>query len=238
MNSNIEAVDRAECRRALLAVVDAYPFEETRFYRLVATGRCPPALLLRFADSVHRGARLFCASLAALVETAPDTEARLVLLENLMEEEGIHLSREAGLVVRPERRHVALAQRFRRACGGGEASADETGEHPLSPMQRLVAEGRWLEAASFLLIGQELKFAAVSGDLFRLLRGAGFAERDLAFFAVHGEVDARHGQQALDLIVNRIASAEDRRRCLEAAHAGARPWLEMHGGRADERRAA
>lgn len=238
MNSNIEAIDPAECRRALLAIVAAYPFEQTRFYRLVATGRCPPALLLRFADSVHRGAQLFCAGLAALVETAPDAEARLVLLENLMEEEGIHLSREAGLVVRPERRHVALAQRFRRACGGGEPGADTASEHPLAPVQRLVAEGRWLEAASFLLIGQELKFASVSGELFRVLRAAGFAERDLAFFAVHGEVDARHGNQALDLIVDRIRSAEDRRRCLQAADAGARPWLEMHGGRADERLAA
>lgn len=226
---------------ALVAAVDAYPFEETRFHRLVSTGRCPPAMLLRYARSTYSGARLFSASLAELADKAPDREARLILLENLLEEEGIFLRPDHGLVVRPESRHAALALRFLRACGGTEAQEGDPSSadrHALGPGRQMLGQGRWLEAASFLLIGQELKFATVSGQLFDLLRGQGLADRDLAFFAVHGEADSAHGRQALDLVRDRARSAEQQRRAIAAAGEGARAWFEMHGSSAVVRRTA
>lgn len=241
MNSSIEPMlDRAAFERALLSAIDGFPCERTRFYRLVSTGRCPAPVMLRYARSTYLSATLFCASLAELVDKAPDAAARLVLLENLMQEEGIHLRPDRGLVVRPETRHPALALRFLRACGGDESDEEAViGDalHATGPGRALLGAGRWLEAVSFLLIGQELKFGTASGQLFEALRNQGFADRDLAFFAVHVEADMEHGRQALDLVLDRADSLSLQQVCIEAAAAGARHWFDMHGA-GEARRAA
>lgn len=239
MPSIIEApLGRGALESALRAAIDAYPFEETRFCRLLASGRCPEAILLRYARATHQGAKLFCATLADLADKAPDAAARHVLLENLMEEEGIFLRADAGLVVRPERRHPALALRFLKACGGDSGEEDGERLHAIGPGRQLLAQGRWLEAVSFLLIGQELKFAHASACLFDLLRRRGMSGRDLAFFAVHVEADGEHGRQALDLVLDRARTAGEQRSCIAAAGDGARHWFEMHGNGASARRAA
>ena len=243
MLSAIDApLTRDAFEAALLEAVDLYPFEETRFFRLLATGRCPPALLLRFARSTYVSAKTFCASLAELIEKAPDKAAQLILLENLLGEEGIFLSPRRGLVSRPETRHPALALRFVRACGGPEADQDEDalagdGLHTTGPGRAMLAEGRWLEAVAFILVGQELKFSAMAVLLFDALRRYGLSARDLAFFAAHIEADRAHGRQALDMVIDRALTAEEQRRCLKAANDGARHWFEMHDG-AGLRRAA
>ena len=233
MNSSTEpTLERAEFERALLAAVDGFPCEQTRFYRLVDTGRCPAPVMLRYARSTYLSATLFCASIAEMIDKAPDGAARLILLENLMQEEGIHLRPDRGLVVRPDTRHPALALRFLRACGGDETSEDAAfGDalHATGPGRTLLREGRWLEAVSFLLIGQELLFGSASGRLFDVLRRHGFADRDLAFFAVHVEADMEHGRQALDLVLDRALEGGLQRACIAAAAAGARSWFEMHG---------
>lgn len=233
-------LERAAFERALLTAIDGWPCERTRFYRLVSTGRCPAPVMLRYARSTYLSATLFCASIAELIDKAPDAAARLVLLENLMQEEGIHLRPDRGLVVRPETRHPALALRFLRACGGDETSDEAAfGDalHATGPGRALLSAGRWLEAVSFLLIGQELMFGTASGQLFDLLRRHGFTDRDLAFFAVHVEADMEHGRQALDLVLDRTDSLAMQRACIDAAAAGARHWFEMHGA-SDARRAA
>jgi len=218
-----------------MAQVDAWPADRTRFVRLLRTGRCPPAVLLRYARSTWLSASLFCASIAQMVETAPDAEARLILLENLLEEEGIHIRADRGLIVRPEARHPALAMRFLVACGGGEAEPDPVGDgvHATSDGRRMLDEGRWLEGLTCLLVGQELKFAVTSQVLFEALKAHGFAPRDLAFFAVHGEADLKHGRQALALVADRAVTREMQDACIAAAGAGARAWFEMHGGDAE-----
>lgn len=239
MLSTIEKpLTRATFEAALLAAIEGCRAEDTRFFRLVSTGRCPPSVLRRYARSTYVSACLFCASIAELVDKAPDGGARLVLLENLLEEEGIFLQPSRGLVLRPEQRHPALAARFLKACGGSEEDAETDGLHATGPGRAMLAGGRWLEAVSFLLIGQELKFGTVSGQLFELLHARGFAARDLAFFAVHVEADSAHGRQALDLVLDRAHTADEQRACVAAATAGARHWFDMHGGGAIDRRAA
>jgi pyrroloquinoline quinone (PQQ) biosynthesis protein C len=237
MNSTTDLLPRAEFERRLLAAIERYPADGTRFYRLLTTGRCPQAMLRRYALATARAAALFCSTVATLVDSAPDTEARLVLLENLLEEEGIFLKADKGLVVRDEKRHTALALRFVRACGGdeGDVAALEAAPQPIAPGRRMLAEGRWLEGAAFLLIGQELKFGVTSGQLFEALKGQGLSARDLAFFAVHIEADAKHGRQALDLVLDRAATRVDQEAAIRAAEAGAREWFRMHGGAASER---
>jgi pyrroloquinoline quinone (PQQ) biosynthesis protein C len=229
---------RGAFEAALLAALEAWPFEETRFHRLLAGGRCPDAVLRRYARAAYAGAKLFCATLADLADKAPDAAARLVLLENLMGEEGVFLRPDAGLVVRPERRHPALALRFLEACGAQVGEDDFERPHAIGPGRQMLAQGRWLEAVSFLLVGQELKFSHASACLFDLLRRRGMSGRDLAFFAVHVEADCGHGRQALDLVLDRARTAGEQRSCVAAAGDGARHWFEMHGSGASERRAA
>jgi pyrroloquinoline quinone (PQQ) biosynthesis protein C len=233
MLSTIERpLTRDAFEAGLVSAIAGYPADSTRFYRLVASGRCPRSVLLRYARSTYVSASLFCASIAEMVDKAPDGAARLVLLENLLEEEGIFLQPSRGLVIRPEKRHPALAARFLRACGGSEEDAEAGGLTATGPGRAMLAEGRWLEAVSFLLVGQELKFATGAGQIFELLRGQGLAARDLAFFAVHVEADSAHGRQALDLVLDRARTAGEQRACIAAAGAGARHWFEMHGGSA------
>jgi pyrroloquinoline-quinone synthase len=238
MPSTIEApLTRESFEAALLAAVEAYRCEDTRFFRLVAGGRCPPAVLLRYARSTFVSAGLFCATVAELIDKAPDGAARLVLLENLLEEEGIYLRPDKGLVARPERRHPALALRFLRACGGDESDVADA-SHATGPGRAMLAQGRWLEAVSFLLVGQELKFGTASQLILAALRGYGFAERDLAFFAVHGQADCQHGREALDLVLDRAHSPAEQQACIKAADDGARHWFDMHGSGSGLRRAA
>jgi pyrroloquinoline quinone (PQQ) biosynthesis protein C len=225
---------RAEFEAALLAAIAPVRVEDSRFYQLVASGRCPRSVLQRYAKSTYLSAKLFAASLAELIEKAPDRDARLTLLENLMEEEGVHLRADTGLVVRPERRHVALALRFVAACGADVEAPEDGALHATVEGRRLLAEGRWLEAAAYLLVGQELLFGTASQRLFALFRDAGFAERDIAFFAVHN-VDCDHGREALDLVLDRARSRAEQQACIVAATASARHWLAMMGGPARRR---
>jgi len=225
------ALSRAAFERALLDAVDAWPCEETRFYQLAMRGRCPGPMLVRYARSTYLSAKLFSSSLAQMIELAPDSEARLILLENLMSEEGIHLSPDRGLVVRSEQRHVALALRFLRAVAGDGADPESNALHATGQGRAMLAEGRWLEAVANLLVGQELKFGTASVLLLNALRQCGLQERDLAFFAVHADLDCEHGREALDLVIDRARTRVDQERCIRAAHDGARQWFEMHGGR-------
>ena len=229
MNSAIEPLTRAEFERRLIAAIGAWPYEATRFYRLLAGGRCPANVLRRYARSTYHSAKLFCASIAELIEKAPDAAARLILLENLLEEQGAVIRRDRGLVVRRDQSHPALALRFVEACdaGGDEGAAPL---HATGEGRAMLAEGRWIEAVAFLLVGQELKFAETSGAIFRALRHNGFAERDLAFFAVHESADAAHGRQALDLVLDRAVTRDQQEAAIAAAGAGARAWFDAHGG--------
>jgi pyrroloquinoline-quinone synthase len=251
MLSTIEApLTRAAFEAALLAAVERWPCEKTRFYRLLASGRCPQSVILRYARSTYVSAKLFCAIIGELVDKAPDKEARLIMLENLLEEEGILLNPRRGLVLRPETRHPALALRFLRACGGddgeggagqlgdGEPGRDGDGVNATAPGRRMLAEGRWLEAVAFLLVGQELKFSHAAACFFDAFGQYGLSARDLAFFAVHVEADCQHGRQALDLLLDRALTVDAQRLCLRAAEDGARHWFEMHGTRPGLRHAA
>ncbi len=228
---------REAFERRLLAAAGAYPYWTSRFFRLVASGHCPPAVLRRYAASCAVSARKLFSTFSTMITTAPDAEAKLVILRNLMEEQGIHLNAE-GLQVRPARAHDALARRFLAACGG-DPDDPAAGRHATEPGRRLLAEGRWLEGISFLLIGQELGFSEASRLMLEALRQYGFSNRDLAFFAVHVEADCAHGRQALDLVLDRARTRAEQEACIAAVDDGARIWFETHGGASTvERRAA
>jgi pyrroloquinoline quinone (PQQ) biosynthesis protein C len=230
--SRPRALSRTAFADALVGAGDEYSLFDTRLFSFFARESCPRSVLLTYARSIHELAPRFCATLSLLIEAAPDAEARLVLLHNLMEEEGIHLSPDKGLIVRPDRRHPALALRLVLACGGSAEDAPARDADTLGPARGMLAEGRWTEAVAFLLVGQELKFGRASDWLFEQYRRHGIAERDLAFFAVHGVADCRHGQEAIDLLLDRVHDRDEQERCIAAARAGAKHWFEKMGGAA------
>ena len=222
-------LDRATFRAALHAAQAQYDCKDTRLYQSLKSGRCPRSVILRYAESSYRSAVLFCATVAEFTIRAPDREARLFMLENLLEEEGMHLRADTGIVHRKEQGHIALALRFLRACGGDPDKLDRA-QHATTAGRAMLAEGRYLEAMSHLLIGQELKFGTASQEIMEALKPYGFSNRDLAFFAVHGDADLKHGNEALDIVVTRADTAEMQQRCLAEAAEGARIWFAAHGG--------
>lgn len=231
MNSPTEMLSPEQFSASLLSVLTDYPFEKTRVYQLLMSRKCPLSLIQRYARSTFLGASLFSTNLIELVEKAPNDKAKLTLLKNLLEEEGIHMSPTKGLVVRPEARHSALALRFATACGASQ-ELDKNPLHTMHLARDYLSQDRWLEAVAFLLVGQELKFAHVSTLIMHALMHQGYTERELAFFAVHREADKRHGQEALNLVIDNSHSKEQQNAALQAAREGAHHWFSMHGGAA------
>ncbi|MEQ1687131.1 MAG: iron-containing redox enzyme family protein [Sphingopyxis sp.] len=232
------SLDRAAFRDRLVAAVDQFRYEDTRLCALLHSGRCPKPLLLRYALATYSAAHQFLASLSEMIELAPSAKARLVLLENLLEEEGIFLRPSAGLIVRPEKRHPALALRFVKACGGDGTMIDSEVKHSIGRGRELLADGRWLEAAAHLLVGQEYKFPAVAEANRLGLLKCGFSEHDIAFFTVHIDDDKKHGEEALDLVLDHATTRDEQEAAIWAAADGARIWFDLHGGSARSSKAA
>lgn len=223
-----DALSRAEFRAALLGAIEGLRVEDTRLHRLLMARRCPREMIQRYALATVRSADLFCATLAEMAAKAPDAEARLVLLENLLEEEGLFLQPSQGMVHRPEASHSALARRFAAAVGA-EGDGLEA-RHAAGPGRAMLAKGEWVEAAAHLLIGQELLFAETAPAMARALEASGLETRDVAFFWVHETADREHGEQALELALRHAHGRAQQQRCIAEARAGAHEWLEAHGG--------
>jgi pyrroloquinoline quinone (PQQ) biosynthesis protein C len=222
------AMSCAQFRAELLGAIDGARAEDTRLHRLLMARRCPPELIRRYALATVRSADLFCATLAEMADKAPDAEARLVLLENLLEEEGMFLQPSQGMVHRPETSHPALARRFAAAVGAAGDGLEA--RHATGPGRAMLARGEWVEALAHLLIGQELLFCETAPAMARALEVSGLATRDVAFFWVHETADRKHGEQALELVLRHAHGRAQQQRCIEEASAGAREWLAAHGG--------
>jgi pyrroloquinoline-quinone synthase len=233
MNSPTNMLPPEQFSEALVSTVGSYPLEETRLYTLLTSRKCPLSLIQRYARSAHLSASLFCATLPELIEQAPNDKAKLTLLKNLLEEEGIHMSESKGLVVRPEARHPALAIRFAEACGANQ-DLDKNPLSAVSVCQDYLSQGRWLEAIAYTLVGQELPFAHTSTLIMNALMLQGYAARDLVFFAVHREADKRHGQEGLDLVTENSHTRKQQDAALRAARDGARHVFSLHGGAAKQ----
>ena len=235
MPANTEAppLTRAAFRAGLLEQVAQVRAEDTRLWRLLDAGRAPRKVLQAYALATVRSAELFCATLAEMASKAPGPAARLHLLENLMEEEGLFLQPSRGLVSRPETSHPALARRFAAAVGLDPASlALESANHATGPGRAMLAEGRWAEAVSHLLIGQEYNFCHTAPRLAEALMKNGLSAHDVAFFIVHETADREHGEQAIAMVLDHADTRRLQDACIAEARAGAEAWLAAHGGRA------
>lgn len=228
-----QPLSRARFRAALLEQVAHVRAEDTRLWQLLDAGRAPRKVLQAYAMATVRSADLFCATLAEMAAKAPSPAARLHLLENLMEEEGLFFQPSRGLVSRPETSHPALARRFAAAVGPNPAAlAPDGSRHAFATGRALLAEGRWAEAVAHLLVGQEYNFCHTAPRLAEALMKNGLSAHDVAFFIVHEAADRDHGEQAIAMLLDHATTPALQDACIAEARAGAEAWLAAHGGRA------
>ncbi|GAA0278368.1 hypothetical protein GCM10009127_19170 [Alteraurantiacibacter aestuarii] len=221
-------LEREEFRQAMVDAINAMRAEDSRFYRLLKSGRCPKAIIRQYAEATVHSAERFCAFVSQLAQQAPDPVSRLNLIENLLEEEGVSLV-TSGLLHRPETAHPALARRFARAVGANENP--QVARHAVAEGWKMLENGEWVEAVAHLLVGQELHFADAAPAIAEALEAAGIARHDVAFFWVHKTADREHGEQALDIVLRHATTRDQQERCIAEARRGAEAWMEAHGGR-------
>src|SRR5262245_47913868 len=126
----------------LLSAVRTPDITHHAFVQGIAAGRYPKASLHAYLQELAALAKGFPATLATLLAHCDHEEARHLILENLLEEEGaVTYNAEDGLVIASYRSHSALAVRLAQAAGAQTAA---TMPPPGQWLSRELAEGRWL----------------------------------------------------------------------------------------------
>lgn len=208
-----------------------WPVRESRFIRLLERGRCPTALLQRYASKLHAQAVAFPPLLARLINISHEPEVRLHLLENLMEEEGIFLRPEFGLRVNPEAHHTAWSARFALATGITSQQLDATViGWKETTVRKLISEDRWLEAISYLMLGIEANVPRTFTAMLPGLQRAGYSERELTVFTAHIVADIEHGDSAFNIVEKFSVTPLQQELALKAVTCGSLEWWRRHNG--------
>jgi pyrroloquinoline-quinone synthase len=173
------AIDSKVASRAMLS----HPF-----YQAWTEGRLPLDTLRAYARQYFHHVEVFPRAVSAVHSACPDRDGRLVLAENLAEEEGI----EAG-----KQDHAALWLMF--ACGLGESEATVRAQSLNPETQALIDTFRKLSHQSYAaglgaLYAYESQFPGVaSAKIEGLIDRYGInAEETLRFFRVHESADLEH----------------------------------------------
>jgi pyrroloquinoline quinone (PQQ) biosynthesis protein C len=218
-------------RAQLESTAYQWPMEQSRFIRLLDRSRCPAHMLQRYSIKLHAQAAAFPQLLARLIKITEQPEARLHLLENLMEEEGVSLRPQVGLGINPNARHPLWSARFAMATGVTEqqlAKAEQAWEE--NAVGELIEDARWLEAIAYLMLGIEANVPRTFSAMLPGLRRAGFTERELTMFSAHIIADTEHGDAAFT-IVEKFADTPHRQElALKAVARGAEEWWNRHNG--------
>ena len=183
--------------------IDSKVFERAMlkhpFYQAWTEGRLPLDTLRAYARQYFHHVEAFPRAVSAVHSACPDRKGRLMLAENLAEEEGV----EAG-----KQDHATLWLMF--ACGLGETE-DAVREQELNPeTQALVDTFRKLSRQSYAaglgaLYAYESQFPGVaSAKIEGLIDRYGITdEPTLRFFRVHESADLEHSavcRTLLDLL--------------------------------------
>jgi hypothetical protein len=210
-------------RRQLEEAAACMPMPQARLVRILAGGRTPLPLLRRFSLGVLAGAHHFPAQLIRLYRAADSPDAKLHLLENLMEEEGVVLD---GRNLRQDEagRHSRWAKRFCDALDV-PAEAQQTAQAGArdAAFNEYLADGDWLCAMAYLLIGCESNLPRTYLPILQGLRRQGLDPGALVFFSAHIAADTQHGRTAMDL-AERLTPVAHQVRVLDAARRGAERW--------------
>lgn len=221
-------IPSSEFKQILINEVRKYSFTNTRLYRILESGKCSNFIARKIAESMLNTAYAFYPILAELIDLAPNNQAKFILLSNLMEEEGILLRKSQGLVVKPELRHSGLAERVFFATGG-TSLPERVNPEVFKQTREYLRQGKWVEAVAYTLVGHEMPSSEYCKEIVPLLKGLGYSQRDLAFFSIHVDADERHGQEAIDLVVENATTYHLQMSALEAASTGCSSWYNNLG---------
>ena len=213
--------------KELLAVGHVPEMIEHPFIRGIAEGRYEKKALHEYAQELIGLAAGFPAHLAALFARCDHAEARRVILENLLEEEGvISFGTSTGLVIDPHRRHAAMGNRFLKAFGVDSITTPPpAGQWLTNELQA----GRWLGPFAYFCVGIEANVPAS----FRLIAAGlqthyGLHEEDLEYFTEHFIADERHGEHGAAIAAAAATTEALRTEALTGARRGGQAWLHLH----------
>ncbi len=197
------------------------------FVRGIADGSYPKEALHFYAQELIALAASFPAQLATLFARCDNENARQVILQNLLEEEGVvSFGTATGLVIDPQRRHTALGARFLKAFGvDNPTSPSPTGQWLTNELQA----GRWLGPFAYLSIGIEANIPATFRLLYEGLHTHyGLCDEELEFFIEHFSADERHAEHGAAVAATAATTAAARLEALAGAQRGGQAWLHFH----------
>jgi len=174
-----EAIDGKVAAKAMLS----HPF-----YQAWTEGRLPLDTLRSYARQYFHHVEAFPRAVSAVHSACPDRDGRLMLAENLAEEEGV----EAG-----KQDHATLWMMF--ACGLGESEETVRAQALNSETERLIETFRRLTRKSYAsglgaLYAYESQFPGVAtAKIEGLIDRYGIDDEEtLRFFRVHATADVEH----------------------------------------------
>jgi pyrroloquinoline-quinone synthase len=180
------------------------------FYEAWSEGRLPLETLRAYARQYFHHVEAFPRAVSAVHSLCDDCEGRRMLAENLAEEEGVELNKQA---------HSSLWLMFARGLGETEASVRS---EPLNPeTQALIETFRRLSRRSYAsglgaLYAYESQFPAIAKAKIKgLIDNYGIEDEEtLRFFSVHETADVEHSLVCRTLL-DRLAG-DDRAEAVEA----------------------
>jgi pyrroloquinoline quinone (PQQ) biosynthesis protein C len=218
----------SDFRAELWRAVREPAVEHGRFFRLLESDADAQAALREYALRLYQGVHAFARRLYAICSVVPHADARVLIAENVLEEEGF-VPTSGRLVLQSAASHRSLAERFARACGLGDAElAAAVQRLPRGWFEDAIQEGRWLAAMAYLLVGVEGNGAPACRALLANLQRRGFAAGELAFFELHGSADEEHSAVGLTLVERFACDVQQRTEALAAAARGARDFRLLH----------
>ncbi len=212
-------------RAALHSAATVKNTAESAWVQAVRAGTAPVCELARYAGVLWSLADGFPKRLSSVLAHCDDQAIRLSLLKNLLEEEGVQRYQQGELQFSAERGHGPLAAVLAKSLGQHALPATV----PNTWLDTQLASGAWRAAFAFMGIGYEHSVPATFALLIKGLRQHyRLSEPALEFLELHCEADARHGDEAIELLVAACHTELDVAQALNGARRGALSWWLLH----------
>jgi pyrroloquinoline quinone (PQQ) biosynthesis protein C len=203
-------------------------FQRLPFVEAIRDGRCPIEAVRAYAIDLVALAEGFPPLLSWILASCDQREARLAVLANLLEEEGVlAFGEQSGIVAPPGRSHGELARRFATAIGADIPVPSPTLRSAWIDDQ--LRGGRWLGPLAFLTVGYESNVPRTFAPIIDgLRRHYGCRDDDLVFLTGHVTADAEHGAHGIEMLVRAAATVELQRAALDGAARGTAAFYQLH----------